>query len=87
MDLTPELETSILQGDNGNWECKCNLTGTAGKYTGLWQKTHGGGGSSSKCTLFEAGHRVVGFATWYFVHCYSHLVALYTTVLNVICNS
>ena len=42
----------LVSGDNGPWECKCNLTGSSGPYTGLWQKTHGGGGSSRKTTLW-----------------------------------
>ena len=44
-------------------ECKCNLTGTHGPFAGQWQKDHGGG-SSSKCTLWEAGHREVGIIRW-----------------------
>lgn len=28
--------------------CKCNLTGSAGPYIGLWQTKEGGGGSSAK---------------------------------------
>ena len=43
--------------------CKCNLTGSPGPYAGQWQKDNGGG-SSSKCTLFEAGHREVGIFRW-----------------------
>jgi hypothetical protein len=27
-------------------------------------EVQGGGGSSSKCTLWEAGHRMVGLARW-----------------------
>lgn len=59
-----QKETLIMvTGDNGNWECKCNLTGSHGPFAGLWQKDNGGG-SSSKCTLFEAGHREVGIFRW-----------------------
>ena len=48
-----------VTGDNGNWECKCNLTGSHGPWEGRWQKMQEGGGSSSKCSLWEAGHREV----------------------------
>ena len=34
-----------------------------GPYLGTWQKEHGGG-SSAKTTLWEAGHRTVGLASW-----------------------
>lgn len=54
----------LVAGDNGPWECKCNLTGSSGPYVGGWQKTHGGGGSSRKMTLWEGGHRTAGIATW-----------------------
>jgi arylsulfatase G len=54
----------FITGDNGPWECKCNLTGVSGPFSGHWQKGLGGGGSSSKCTLWEGGHRVVGLASW-----------------------
>eukprot|EP01051_Picozoa_sp_SAG22_P009091 SAG22_NODE_732_length_7583_cov_3.250134_3_plen_381_part_00 len=61
-----ELENTLflVSGDNGPWECKCNLTGSSGPYVGQWQKDHGGGGSSRKTTLWEGGHRVVGIASW-----------------------
>ena len=54
----------LVTGDNGPWEVKCDLTGSPGPFTGLWQKTHGGGGSSAKTTLWEGGHREVGLARW-----------------------
>lgn len=54
----------FVTGDNGPWETKCNLTGSPGPYTGLWQKHQGGGGSSAKTTLWEGGHREVGLARW-----------------------
>ena len=54
----------FLTGDNGPWEVKCDLSGSPGPFTGLWQKQHGGGGSSSKTTLWEGGHRMVGVARW-----------------------
>jgi hypothetical protein len=31
----------VVSGDNGPWETKCNLTGSAGPFTGLWQKNEG----------------------------------------------
>ena len=56
----------MVAGDNGNWECKCNLTGVPGPFEGRWQKDPGGGGggSAAKGTVFEAGHRVVGIFRW-----------------------
>lgn len=54
----------FFTGDNGPWEVKCNLTGSVGPYTGLWQKNEGGGGSSAKTTLWEGGHRMIGLAWW-----------------------
>jgi len=42
------------------------LAGTAGPYKGTWQKleTGGGGGSGSKVTVWEGGHRVPAFIHW-----------------------
>ena len=44
----------LLRSDGRPWlrtgEIKCNLSGSPGPYTGLWQKQHGGGGSSAKTT-------------------------------------
>jgi len=59
----------LVSGDNGPWEVKCNLTGSVGPYTGLWQKTNcnlagGAGCSSSKATIWEGGHREIGLARW-----------------------
>lgn len=54
----------LVTGDNGPWEVKCNLSGSAGPFTGMWQRREGGGGSASKTTLWEGGHRVVGLARW-----------------------
>ena len=54
----------FVTGDNGPWETKCVLTGSAGPYVGGWQRTIGGGGSASKTTLWEGGHREVGLARW-----------------------
>jgi arylsulfatase G len=55
---------TFLTGDNGPWETKCNYSGTAGPYQGAWQRTQGGGGSASKTTTWEGGHRQVGVARW-----------------------
>jgi len=54
----------FFTGDNGPWETKCDLAGSPGPFTGLWQKNEGGGGSSAKTTLWEGGHREVGLARW-----------------------
>jgi arylsulfatase G len=43
----------LVTGDNGPWEVKCDLSGSPGPFTGLWQKNEGGGGSSSKTTLWS----------------------------------
>ena len=53
----------MVTGDNGPWECKCNLSGSSGPFVGQWMKDNGGG-SSRKTTLWEGGHRVVGLARW-----------------------
>lgn len=45
------------------WEVKCELTGNKGPFLGTWQLQHGGG-SSAKTTLWEAGHRTIGLASW-----------------------
>jgi arylsulfatase A-like enzyme len=42
---------------------KCNLTGSKGPFLGTWQAMNGGG-SSAKTTLWEAGHRTIGLASW-----------------------
>ena len=53
----------LVTGDNGPWECKCNLSGSAGPFLGTWQKENGGG-STGKMTVWEGGHRTVGLAHW-----------------------
>ena len=53
----------LMTGDNGPWQEKCDLTGSSGPYLGAWQQAHGGG-SSAKTTLWEAGHREPGLASW-----------------------
>ena len=39
-------------------------SGSAGPYQGTWQRNEGGGGSASKTTTWEGGHREVGVARW-----------------------
>lgn len=60
-----EMENTLIlvTGDNGPWECKCHLAGSAGPFQGRWLKNNGGG-STSKMTIWEGGHRVVGLAHW-----------------------
>lgn len=63
-DLGALDDTLILvTGDNGPWQCKCNLSGSAGQFLGTWQKRNGGG-STGKMTVWEGGHRTVGLAHW-----------------------
>ena len=54
----------IFTSDNGPWEIKCDLAGTSSPYLGKWQKAQGGGGSSSKMTTWEGGHRVPFIVSW-----------------------
>lgn len=54
----------IFTSDNGPWEYKCDLAGTSTPYLGEWQKTKGEGGSSSKMTTWEGGHRVPFVVSW-----------------------
>ncbi|KAM9003382.1 arylsulfatase G isoform 5-T19 [Sarcophilus harrisii] len=51
-----------FRGDNGPWSQKCELSGNAGPFTGLWQTNRGG--SSTKQTTWEGGHRVPAIAYW-----------------------
>eukprot|EP00462_Mataza_sp_D1_P007511 CAMPEP_0175123268 /NCGR_PEP_ID=MMETSP0087-20121206/2151_1 /TAXON_ID=136419 /ORGANISM="Unknown Unknown, Strain D1" /LENGTH=487 /DNA_ID=CAMNT_0016404945 /DNA_START=176 /DNA_END=1639 /DNA_ORIENTATION=- len=53
----------LVTGDNGPWEEKCKLAGSTGPFKGIWQKSNGGG-SSSKFTLWEGGHRMAALARW-----------------------
>ncbi|KAJ8038060.1 Arylsulfatase G [Holothuria leucospilota] len=50
--------------DNGPDEGQCQFGGSPGPFLGVWQKTEGGGGSASKGTVFEAGHRVPSLVYW-----------------------
>ncbi|CAG0893120.1 unnamed protein product [Darwinula stevensoni] len=52
--------------DNGPWELKCEYSGSAGPFKGDWQRRAegGGGGSASKQTVWEGGHRVPSFIYW-----------------------
>ncbi|XP_038633279.1 arylsulfatase G-like isoform X5 [Scyliorhinus canicula] len=49
-------------GDNGPWSEKCEFSGTAGPFVGAWQTNKGG--SSTKRTTWEGGHRVPAIAYW-----------------------
>jgi len=64
-DLGVENNTFVfLTADNGPWVVKCQLAGSQGPFQGIWQFTNGGGGSTGKDTVWEAGHRVLGLAYW-----------------------
>ena len=52
-----------LQHQNGPWAVKCELAGSAGPFTGEYQKKLGGG-STLKDTTWEGGQRVMGLAHW-----------------------
>ncbi|XP_073091928.1 arylsulfatase G isoform X5 [Manis javanica] len=63
VDRTAKENTFLwFTGDNGPWAQKCELAGSVGPYTGLWQ-THRGG-SPAKQTTWEGGHRVPAVAYW-----------------------
>ncbi|XP_071954396.1 arylsulfatase G-like [Antedon mediterranea] len=63
-DAGVEENTLIwVTGDNGPWESKCQFGGDPGPFKGRWQKKNGGG-SSSKTTVWEGGHREPCFAYW-----------------------
>ncbi|KAJ8038064.1 Arylsulfatase G [Holothuria leucospilota] len=50
--------------DNGPEEGQCQFAGSPGPFSGVWQKNEGGGGTASKGTAFEAGHRVPSIVYW-----------------------
>ena len=54
----------IFTSDNGPCELKCDLGGTSHPYNGIWQKTIGGGGATTKFTTWEGGHRVPFIISW-----------------------
>ncbi|CAB3371938.1 Hypothetical predicted protein [Cloeon dipterum] len=58
------LENTLIWflSDNGPWQSKCNLAGSAGPYKGVWQQYNAGG--SAKRTVWEGGHRVPAFINW-----------------------
>uniref|UniRef100_A0A8C0YTQ3 Arylsulfatase G n=1 Tax=Canis lupus familiaris TaxID=9615 RepID=A0A8C0YTQ3_CANLF len=63
VDRTAKENTFLwFTGDNGPWAQKCELAGSVGPFTGLWQ-THQGG-SPAKQTTWEGGHRVPALAYW-----------------------
>jgi arylsulfatase A-like enzyme len=63
-DAGVENDTLILMtSDNGPWAVKCDLAGSAGPFTGEYQKKLGGG-STLKDTTWEGGQRVMGLAHW-----------------------
>ncbi|KAM4844111.1 arylsulfatase G isoform 3-T3 [Thomomys bottae] len=63
VDHTAKENTFLwFTGDNGPWAQKCELAGSVGPFTGLWQ-THQGG-SPTKQTTWEGGHRVPALAYW-----------------------
>ncbi|XP_010946937.1 arylsulfatase G isoform X1 [Camelus ferus] len=63
VDRTAKNNTFLwFTGDNGPWAQKCELAGSVGPFTGLWQ-THQGG-SPAKQTTWEGGHRVPALAYW-----------------------
>ncbi|XP_004870335.1 arylsulfatase G isoform X2 [Heterocephalus glaber] len=63
VDSTAKEHTFFwFTGDNGPWAQKCELAGSVGPFTGLWQTRQGG--SSAKQTTWEGGHRVPALAYW-----------------------
>lgn len=71
----------LMTGDNGPWQEKCDLTGSTGPFHGTWQQRNGGG-SSAKTTLWEAGHREPGLASWPGVIAPGRLSAALTSTLD-----
>ncbi|XP_070336197.1 arylsulfatase G isoform X7 [Odocoileus virginianus] len=63
VDLEGKNNTFLwFTGDNGPWAQKCELAGSVGPFTGLWQARRGG--SPAKQTTWEGGHRVPALAYW-----------------------
>ncbi|KAM5149637.1 arylsulfatase G isoform 3-T5 [Callospermophilus lateralis] len=63
VDHTAKENTLLwFTGDNGPWAQKCELAGSVGPFTGLWQIHQGG--SPAKQTTWEGGHRVPALAYW-----------------------
>nr|XP_012309264.1 arylsulfatase G isoform X2 [Aotus nancymaae] len=63
VDRTAKENTFLwFTGDNGPWAQKCELAGSVGPFTGLWQTRQGG--SPAKQTTWEGGHRVPALAYW-----------------------
>ncbi|PIK38747.1 putative arylsulfatase G-like [Apostichopus japonicus] len=64
-EIGQEKNTLVwVAGDNGPWEAKCELGGDPSPFIGVWQKLEGGGGSTSKMTVWEGGHRVPAAVYW-----------------------
>ncbi|XP_070541529.1 arylsulfatase G-like isoform X4 [Ptychodera flava] len=60
-----ENDTMVwFTADNGPWVSKCQYAGDQGPFTGTWQETIGGGGSTAKLTPWEAGHREPAMVSW-----------------------
>nr|XP_008010187.2 arylsulfatase G isoform X2 [Chlorocebus sabaeus]XP_008010188.2 arylsulfatase G isoform X2 [Chlorocebus sabaeus] len=63
VDHTAKDNTFLwFTGDNGPWAQKCELAGSVGAFTGVWQTRRGG--SPAKQTTWEGGHRVPALAYW-----------------------
>nr|XP_005584834.2 arylsulfatase G [Macaca fascicularis]XP_005584835.2 arylsulfatase G [Macaca fascicularis]XP_045230441.1 arylsulfatase G [Macaca fascicularis]XP_045230442.1 arylsulfatase G [Macaca fascicularis] len=63
VDHTAKDNTFLwFTGDNGPWAEKCELAGSVGAFTGVWQARRGG--SPAKQTTWEGGHRVPALAYW-----------------------
>lgn len=71
----------LMTGDNGPWQEKCDLSGSTGPFHGTWQQMNGGG-SSAKTTLWEAGHREPGLASWPAVIAPGRVSAALTSTLD-----
>lgn len=61
-----EAENTLIwvASDNGPEEEQCQYGGDPGPFLGLWQKNTGGGGSTSKYTVWQGGHLMPALAYW-----------------------
>jgi len=63
--LRIERQTLLLfTGDNGGGDPQCEFGGNNAPFVGVWQREHGGGGSTGKTSTWEGGHREPGLAVW-----------------------